>query len=117
MSEKIRWGILGTGYIARKFVEALSFIPDAELAAVGSRTKNSAGSFARHYKVPRAHATYQTLAEDPDLDVIYIATPNSLHHENCLAILRAGKPVLCEKPLMVNSKEAEEVIALAREKK
>ena len=82
MANKIRWGILGTGYIAHKFAEALSFIPDAELAAVGSHKKNSAGSFARQYNVPWANASYQTLAEDVDLDVIYIATPNSLHHEN-----------------------------------
>ena len=115
--DKIRWGVLGTGYIAGKFAEALSFIPDAGLIAVGSRTQKSAETFARQYKVPRIHASYQALADDPNVDVVYIATVNTCHRENCLTALEAGKPVLCEKPFMVNTREAEEVIALAREKK
>jgi predicted dehydrogenase len=117
MAIKIRWGILGTGYIAGKFAEALAFLPDAELEAIGSRTQNSASAFARRHNVPRVYGSYQALAQDPKVDVIYIATPNGLHHENCLAVLQAGKPVLCEKPFMVNSSEAEEVITLARQKK
>jgi dihydrodiol dehydrogenase / D-xylose 1-dehydrogenase (NADP) len=115
--DKIRWGFLGTGYIAQKFAEALEFIPEAELSAIGSRTLASAQEFARQYHVPRVHGSYQALVEDPNVDVVYVATVNSLHHKNCLDALRAGKPVLCEKPFMVNSKEAEEVITSAREKR
>lgn len=117
MADKIRWGFLGTGYIARKFAEALEFIPDAELAAVGSRTLPSAEAFAKQYHVPRVHGSYQALVEDPNVDVVYVATLNSWHHKNCLDALLAGKPVLCEKPFMVNSGEAEEVISFAREKR
>jgi dihydrodiol dehydrogenase / D-xylose 1-dehydrogenase (NADP) len=113
----IRWGILGTGYIARKFAEALTFVPEARLVAVGSRSAQTAEDFAREYQRPRVHASYQALIEDPEVDVVYIATVNNLHRENCLAALNAGKPVLCEKPFMVNSAEAVEVISLAREKK
>jgi predicted dehydrogenase len=116
MSTKIRWGIVGTGYIAGKFAEALAFIPDAELIAVGSRTSESANAFAQAYHIPQVHGSYQALFEDPSVDVVYIATVNSLHRENCLAAIQAGKPVLCEKPFMVNRRQAEEVIAFAHEK-
>ena len=117
MIDKIRWGILGTGNIAHRFAEALEFIPDAELAAVGSRALSSAEAFATQFDVPHAHGSYQALVEDPTVDVVYVATVNSWHHKNCLDALQAGKPVLCEKPFMVNSKEAEEVVSLAREKR
>ena len=117
MVDKIRWGFLGTGYIAQKFAEALEFIPDAELVAVGSRTLPSAEAFAKQYHVPRAHGSYYALVDDPNVDVVYVASVNSWHYKNCLDALQAGKAVLCEKPFMVNAKEAEEVIAFAQEKR
>jgi dihydrodiol dehydrogenase / D-xylose 1-dehydrogenase (NADP) len=117
MSEKIRWGILGTGYIARKFAEALSVIPDADLVAVGSRTQNSADAFAKEYHVPAIYSSYQAVLEDPTVDVVYIATVNNCHRDNCLEAIQVGKPILCEKPFMVNSNEAEQVIAFAKERK
>jgi predicted dehydrogenase len=117
MTDKIRWGILGTGGMAGKFAKALEFIPDAELAAVGSRSLSSAEVFAKQFAVPRAHGSYQALVEDRIVDVVYVATLNSWHYKNCLDALQAGKPVLCEKPFMVNSKEAKEVISLAQEKR
>lgn len=116
-SKKIRWGILGTGYIAEKFAEALSFLPDAQLVGVGSRKIETAKKFAEKYKIPNPHGSYQSLIEDPEVDVVYIGTLNNVHRENCIASINAGKPILCEKPFMINSKEAIEVIALAREKK
>lgn len=117
MTEKFRWGILGTGYIAHAFANALSFIPDAELVAVGSRTQKSSDKFAKEFDIPAAHGSYQGVLDDPNVDIVYIGTVNSCHKENCLAAIDAGKPVLCEKPFMVNQKEAEEVTAYAREKK
>ncbi|QEN08040.1 Gfo/Idh/MocA family oxidoreductase [Oceanispirochaeta crateris] len=117
ISGKIRWGILGTGYIAEKFAEALSFIPDAELVAVGSRSKNTAEKFASKYKIPNPHGSYKGLIEDPEVDVVYVGTLNNVHKDNCIMAINAGKPILCEKPFMVNSKDAIEVITLAREKK
>jgi predicted dehydrogenase len=117
MVEPIRWGILGTGWIAHEFALGLKQHPDAELVAVGSRTLKSAQHFAEQHAIPHRHASYQALANDPDVDVIYVATPNPFHREHSTLCLEAGKPVLCEKPFALNAHEAEGVIQVAREKK
>ncbi len=117
MTDTIRWGILGTGWIANEFAQGLAEVADAELVAVGSRTAGSASRFADRFQVPRRHASYQALAEDPDVDVIYVATPNPMHKEHCLLCLSSGKPVLCEKPFALNAGEAEAMVRMAREKK
>jgi len=117
MSKKIKWGILATGDIAKKFATGLKVLPDAELVAVGSRTLAAAEKFGREFGIPRCHGSYQALAADPEVDVVYIATPHSLHKENCLMSLKAGKAVLCEKPFAINSAEAEEMDGAARREK
>lgn len=117
MADKIRWGILGTGTIARKFAEGLSVLPDAELRAVGSRYHRRSQVFGEEFHAPNRHESYAALANDPEVDVIYVATPHSLHQENSLLCLNAGKPVLCEKPFTINAAQARDVIAVAREKK
>lgn len=117
MSGKIRWGILGTGYIAEKFAEALSFVPDAELVGVGSRNIETARKFASKYNVPNPHGSYEAMINDTEVDVVYVGTLNNVHKENCTVAINAGKPVLCEKPFMINSEEAIEVINLAQKKK
>ena len=114
MSEKIRWGILGTGNIARKFAIGLQALDDAALLAVGSRSAESADRFADQFGAPRRHASYAALAADPEVDAIYVATPHSLHKENSLLCLEAGKPVLVEKPFTINAQEARELIDTAR---
>ena len=114
---KVRWGILGTGAIARQFVRGLRSLPEAEVFAVGSRSEASAAKFADERNIPRRHASYDALASDPDVDVIYIATPHPFHAENATLCLRAGKAVLCEKPFCVNAAQAERVIELARERR
>ncbi|MEK7674480.1 MAG: Gfo/Idh/MocA family oxidoreductase [Verrucomicrobiota bacterium] len=114
MSLPIRWGILGTGMIARQFAAGLKALPDAQLAAIGSRSRESAVSFAGQFSVPRAHATYEGLVNDPEINVVYVATPHSCHKENTLLALAAGKAVLCEKPFAINATEAEEAICFAR---
>jgi predicted dehydrogenase len=114
--EKIRWGILGTGNIATRFAEGLMALPDAELVAVGSRSQSSADDFGYEFDVPHRHATYAALADDPDVDVVYVATPHPFHRETSMLCLEGGKAVLCEKPFAINASEAEDVIALAREK-
>lgn len=114
MSEQIRWGILGTGNIARKFAQGLQALEDAALVAVGSRSQESADRFGDQFQVPRRHASYEELVADPEVDVIYIATPHSLHKENMRLCLEAGKAVLCEKPFTINAREAREAIELAR---
>lgn len=115
--DTIRWGILATGGIAHKLAQALADQPDAELAAVGSRSQASADAFGEQWGIPRRHGSYEALVNDPDVDVIYIATPHSFHYENMLLCLNAGKHVLCEKPLTLNADEARQCIALARDKK
>lgn len=116
-AERIRWGILGTGSIAKQFAKGLSVLPDAELVAVGSRSQASADSFATIFNIPRRHATYEALAQDAEVDVVYIATPHSLHKENSILCLQNNKAVLCEKPFAINAAQAKDVIAFAREKK
>ncbi|HEX5913785.1 MAG TPA: Gfo/Idh/MocA family oxidoreductase, partial [Rubrobacter sp.] len=112
---KFRWGILGTGAIARQFVRGLRSLPEAEVFAVGSRSEDSAAEFADKRNIPRRHASYEGLATDPEVDVVYIATPHPFHAENAELCLQAGKAVLCEKPFCVNAAEAERVVELARE--
>ncbi len=117
MHEKIRWGIIGTGNIASQFARGLTSVPDAELAAVGSRTQESADAFGERFKVPRRHASYEGLAADDGIDAVYISTPHSLHMENTLLCLDHGKAVLCEKPFAINAGQAQRMIEKAREKR
>lgn len=117
MNDPIRWGILGTGKIARQFAIGLRELPDAQLVAVGSRTAATAVAFGGEFQVPHCHTSYEALAHDPDVDVIYVATPHSCHKNNTLLALAAGKAVLCEKPFTINAREATEVIASARARK
>jgi len=115
MSNKIRWGIISTGHISGRFAEALEILPDAELVAVASRTQESADEFANKYNIPKAYATYQELADDPDIDVVYIGTPHTFHLENSTICMRKGKSVLCEKAFTINADEAREMVRIARE--
>ena len=115
MDNKIKWGILSTGHISKKFAEALAILPDAELAAVASRDIDTARKFAEKYKVSKAYGTYEELADDPDIDVIYIGTPHTFHLENSVMCMRKGKAVLCEKAFTINSIEAREMVRVARE--
>jgi predicted dehydrogenase len=116
MSKTTRWGIISTGNIAGKLAAATRYVPEAELLAVGSRTQASAEAFADTHDIPRRYGSYEDLVADPDLDVIYVATPHTFHHENTLLALEAGKHVLCEKPLAVNAGQAAEMIQAARGK-
>lgn len=113
---KIRWGVLATGNIAAEFTTDLKLVPDAEVAAVGSRALASAEAFASEHGIPRAHGSWAELAADPDVDIIYIATTHNAHFEAAELCLRAGKPVLVEKPLTVSLAQAERLVALARER-
>jgi predicted dehydrogenase len=115
MTERIRWGIIGTGRIAAHFADGLAVLPDAALVAVGSRAQESADAFGDRFDISRRHASYEALAEDPEVDVVYIATPHPFHQENSILCLRAGKAVLCEKPFAINAGQAQAVIDLARE--
>ncbi len=116
-SEKVRWGICATGGIAEKFVEGLRQVPDAEVVAVGSRSQESAETFGDAFGIPHRHATYEALAHDVDVDVVYIASPQNRHHADTLLFLEAGRNVLCEKPFARSQAELQEMVALATNKK
>jgi predicted dehydrogenase len=115
MEKIIKWGILGTGHISRKFADALAILPGAELAAVASRNRESAQDFAGKFNVPKAYGSYRELAEDPDLDAIYIGTPHTCHLENSVMCMKMGKAVLCEKAFAINAREAREMVRVARQ--
>jgi predicted dehydrogenase len=111
----LRWGILGTGGIAKKFVEGLQQVADrCPVVAVGSRSLDSARTFAATVAGCRAHGSYQALLDDPTVDVVYVALLNHQHAEWCIRAAQAGKHVLCEKPAAMTAVELEGVLAAAR---
>lgn len=116
MAEKIQWAILGTGDIARQFADDLRHVEDAELIAVGSRRQETADRFGRAHGIPRCYPSYEATVADPEVDIVYIGTPHAAHAANSLLCLDAGKPILCEKPFALNARQAEAVMARAREK-
>jgi len=113
---KIRWGIVGAGYIAGNFVSGLKSLEDAEVAAVGSWPPGQAAQFGERFGIPRRYDSYEALAQDKEIDIFYIGTPHALHREHTLMMLEAGRPVLCEKPAAINAKQVEDMIAVARRK-
>ncbi len=115
---KIRWGIIGCGKIAVKFAADFKKLDDCVIKAVASRSLEKAEQFKvkNNLQEARAYGSYQELANDPDLDVVYIATPHNLHMENTLMVLEGGKAVLCEKPFAINSEQVSKMIDLAGEK-
>jgi predicted dehydrogenase len=117
MAKPIRFGILGTGFIARQFAGDLRYVEGAELRAVGSRSQESADALGDAFDIPNRHGTYDALAADPDVDVVYVATPHPFHCPNTLMCLDAGKAVLCEKPFALNEAQALEMIDAARRAK
>ena len=110
----VKWGILGTGKIAKRFMQAAFYVSDAQVVAVGSREQHTADQFGAQYGVPKRYGSYDALLRDPEVEIVYVATPHALHAENTLAALQAGKHVLCEKPFTVNAQQAEAVIQAAR---
>lgn len=113
----LRWGILGCGSIAGKFATGLQSVPDAKLVAAASRSQDKAGAFADKFGAPHRHGSYELLAQDPEVDAVYVATPHPMHAEHSILCLNAGKAVLCEKPFTVNAAQAEQVIEVARARK
>ncbi len=110
----LRWGIASTGSIADSMCRALAALPDAEIAAVGSRTQEAADSFADRHGIGRAHGSYAALWADDDVDIVYVASPHSHHHSMTIAALDAGKHVLCEKAFALNATQARDMVAAAR---
>ena len=117
MDSVMRWGILGCGRIARKFAADLRQVENCRLEAVGSRNQSGADEFVREFPARFSHSSYENLASNPEVDVIYVATPHGLHHEHVMLCLKHNKAVLCEKAFAINSRQAAEMIKSAREKK
>jgi predicted dehydrogenase len=111
----IGWGLLGTARINRRVIPAIRAVAGAELRAVASRQGDRAVAYAREWAIPASHGSYQALLADPDVDVVYVPLPNSLHVEWTIAALEAGKHVLCEKPLALTVEDVDRVAAAARE--
>jgi predicted dehydrogenase len=111
----LRWGILATGGIAAAFASDLR-TAGLDLVAVGSRSQESADAFAARFDIPRAHASYEALVADPDVDIIYVSTPHPMHHANARLALENGKHVLVEKAFTVNQAEAADLQRLATER-
>ena len=110
----VRFGILGPGHIAEKFVTGLAVVPGAVLQAVASRDGARAGEFAARHGARRAYAGYELLAEDPDVDIVYVATPHAFHCEHALMCLEHGKAVLVEKPFALDASQARRMVEAAR---
>ena len=110
---KVRWGIVSTGGIATKFAQDILHTDNASLAAVGSRSQESADKFAAAHQVPSAYDNYEGLFADANVDAIYVATPHPIHFPNSADALRAGKAVLCEKPITTSAAELQELIDVA----
>ena len=116
MSEIVRWGILGPGNIAGKFVEDLLLVENAVLQGVASRDAAKARFFAEKYGAKNSYEGYDALVNDPKIDIIYVATPHVFHFEHTMTCLRAGKAVLCEKPMAMNAKEAKMMVDEAKKR-
>ena len=113
--QTIRWGVLAPGRIAHSFVRDLALLPDAALSATGSRSLERAQAFATEYG-GRAHGSYEALVADPEVDVVYVASPHALHEEHTMLALDAGKHVLCEKPMTLDAGATVRLFAAAAER-
>ena len=116
MKKTINWGIIGPGRIAHKFVQDLLLVDGARLYGVASRDAEKARNFAAQYGAEKSYGSYEELALDPAIDVVYIATPHPFHYPNTMLCLQHGKAVLCEKSFGMNAVEVESMIAEARKR-
>jgi predicted dehydrogenase len=115
VSTEIRWGIVGPGRIAESLVKDFAVVDGARAVAVASRSLDRARAFAERHGIERAHGSYADIVADPDVDVLYVATPHPQHHALAIAALRAGKALLVEKSFTATTAGAQEVVDLARE--
>ncbi len=117
MKSKLNWGILSTGNIAAKFAQGVLDSREGQLAAVASRSLSSAKKFARQFKVPKVYGSYSEILKDSKVEAVYIGTPHPFHAQWAIAAAKAGKHILCEKPLTMNVSEAKKVIQAAKRHK
>jgi len=113
--KKHKWGILAPGKMSAKFTKGIRLFENAELYAVGSRDIERARKFSEEFGFKKYYGSYEELAADPNVEVIYIASPHSFHRDHTLLCLRNGKNVICEKAFAINTREVNEMIAAAKE--
>ena len=113
----MRVGIIGAGWIAEKAAITLNGLEHCEAYAIASRSKEKADAFAEKWKMRKAYGSYSELIADPDVDLVYVATPHSHHYDVTREALLAGKPCLVEKAFMANHHQAKDIVELAREQK
>lgn len=116
MSKVYKWGIIGAGHIAGSFAKGLKILPNARCYAIASRDGDKAKRFAAEYGFEKDYDSYQAMLNDPQVDIVYVATPNNLHYTHTMMALDAGKHVLCEKPFALTCSQAMTVMRVAREK-
>jgi len=110
----LHWGLLGTARINRALIEPIQSSKNSKMIAVASRSQEKAAEFAKTWGIPRFHSSYESLLSDPEIDVIYISLPNSLHAEWSIKAMQMGKHVLCEKPLTTSTDDMDSVIGSAK---
>ena len=115
--DKMKVGIIGAGWIAEKAAITLNGLTDCEAYAIGSRSLEKAEAFARQWNIKKAYGSYAELIADPDVDLIYVATPHSHHYDVTREALLAGKPCLVEKAFMANARQTQEILTIAHERR
>ena len=108
--KKTKWGIVGTGNISGQFADGLQHVEGAEIYAVASRSSDTARAFADRYSIAKAYGSYEEMAKDDDIDIVYIGTPHTAHLENAIMFMEAGRAVLCDKPLGVSVAEVKRMV-------
>jgi predicted dehydrogenase len=110
----LRWGLIGTGWIASRFASDLKLLPGADIVAVGSRAQGTADTFADRFDIAHRHSSYEALLADDDVQAVYVSTPHPGHHDAAMAGIEAGKHVLCEKPFTMDAAKARSLVDAAR---
>lgn len=113
--KEIRWGVLGCGHIANTFMRSIDTVQDTSVIACAARDENRAKAFANKYEIANAYANYQDMLEQREINLVYIATTHNFHFEHIMMCLKMGKHVLCEKPLCLNTQQAEQAYGLAEQ--
>lgn len=112
--KKVKWGILGCGNIAKKFINDLALVESGSLEAVASRSKEKAAEFAKIHQARKSYGSYEELLADKDVDIVYIATPHPFHAMWSIKAMECGKHVLCEKPSALNKRQTEQILATSK---
>ena len=112
--QSFNWGVIGPGNIANTFAKAIASSKKGKILAVASRSKERASDFANTYQIEKTYSDYQQMLADPNIDIIYIATPHNFHYQQAKMCLEAGKHVLVEKPCTVNSAQMKKLVELAK---